>query len=234
VGRVPPDHLGVVLAIPGGAGEAALGRRHVAGQLHGGQVWGKHYAAFEHGGERIGAAGKIGGGRGAPKVRPMPRDEFKIACGGGAFFAREVHRQLEHAPAGLGADEKRVRRAGQRRGGATQVHSIGQIGHAALDAGGVDQFGAVGIGPRPVVARGVVDPEIVARREGQADAQHAIGDEVWGLMTEDLAVEQNNLYVAFQSSKVDELDDGTSIQSTARAMAVALVNDGPVTVLLEI
>jgi hypothetical protein len=53
----------------------------------------------------------------------------------------------------------------------------------------------------------------------------AIGDEVWGLMTEDLAVEQNNLYVAFQSSKVDELDDGTSIQSTARAMAVALVND---------
>ena len=53
----------------------------------------------------------------------------------------------------------------------------------------------------------------------------SIGDEVWSLMTEDLVVEQNNLYVAFQSSKVDELDDGTSIQSTARAMAVALVND---------
>lgn len=52
-----------------------------------------------------------------------------------------------------------------------------------------------------------------------------IDDAVWSQLTEALAVEQNNLYVAFQSSDVEELDDGTSIQSTARAMAVALVND---------
>ncbi len=52
-----------------------------------------------------------------------------------------------------------------------------------------------------------------------------IGDQVWSLLNEDVPVEQNNLYVTFENSSVEEMSDGTTLQAVTRSVAVALVND---------
>lgn len=53
----------------------------------------------------------------------------------------------------------------------------------------------------------------------------AVGEQVWGLLNQDLPVEQNNLYVTFENSAQSEMDDGTTLQSVTRSVAVALVGD---------
>jgi len=52
-----------------------------------------------------------------------------------------------------------------------------------------------------------------------------LDDQVWDLMDESLEVDQNNVYVAFQSSNKKTMDDRSTIQATTRTLAVAVVND---------
>lgn len=51
-----------------------------------------------------------------------------------------------------------------------------------------------------------------------------VDDDVWGLLTE-LPVEYINLYVGFQNTDVQEMEDGQKIELVTRAMAVLVVQD---------
>ena len=70
---------------------------------------------------------------------------------------------------------------------------------------------------------GVAWESVTCNATGRSEL--SIGADVWGLLNEDVPVEQNNLYVAFENSSVSEMADGTSLQSVTRAVAVAVVND---------
>ena len=50
-------------------------------------------------------------------------------------------------------------------------------------------------------------------------------EDVWGLMDENLQVEQNQLYVAFQKSATASTSDGLAVETVTRAMAVAIVQE---------
>jgi len=78
---------------------------------------------------------------------------------------------------------------------------------------------------------------IQVRREREGDAWEyatcnitgldafTIGDNVWGLMTEDLGALFNNVYVAFQNHGMREMEDGQKVEVATRAMHVAVVQD---------
>jgi len=55
--------------------------------------------------------------------------------------------------------------------------------------------------------------------------EFTLGSEVWDLMTEDLPVEVNNVYVAFQNTAVLTMEDGQKVEVATRAMHVAVVQD---------
>lgn len=52
-----------------------------------------------------------------------------------------------------------------------------------------------------------------------------LGDNVWGLMTENLGDVLNNVYVAFQNHGMQELEDGQKVEVATRAMHVAVAFD---------
>ena len=92
VRRVPPDHLGVVLAVPRAAGEAALLRRHVSRHLHRGQVLRQHHAFLELRRQRVRAPRQVESGGAPPEARPVRRagveDGRRRRRGGNALWAR--------------------------------------------------------------------------------------------------------------------------------------------------
>ncbi|MEC8422988.1 MAG: hypothetical protein VX000_04375, partial [Myxococcota bacterium] len=53
----------------------------------------------------------------------------------------------------------------------------------------------------------------------------AMDDAVWALMDENIQVEQNQLYVAFQRTDSATTADGLVVETVTRAMAVAIVQD---------
>ncbi|MEC7946523.1 MAG: hypothetical protein VX265_03080 [Myxococcota bacterium] len=77
--------------------------------------------------------------------------------------------------------------------------------------------------------------QIRREREGEAwesvtcDAtggdDFAMDDAVWALMDENIQVEQNQLYVAFQRTDSATTADGLVVETVTRAMAVAIVQD---------
>lgn len=52
-----------------------------------------------------------------------------------------------------------------------------------------------------------------------------IGAESWALMTEELEVQQNVLYIGFQRSEWSTTEDGLEVLSTTRAIAIATVSE---------
>ncbi len=60
---------------------------------------------------------------------------------------------------------------------------------------------------------------------GTGATEIELGDAAWGLLDPDLEVEQNSLYVGFQRSDRVTAEDGSSVQTVTRAVAVALVQD---------
>lgn len=78
---------------------------------------------------------------------------------------------------------------------------------------------------------------VQVRREREGEAWESVtcdatggedftmGSEVWGLMDENLQVEQNQLYVAFQRTDSATTADGLLVETVTRAMAVAIVQE---------
>ena len=77
--------------------------------------------------------------------------------------------------------------------------------------------------------------QIRREREGEAwesvtcnvsgDTSFTLDSSLWSLMDPDLNIETNNLYVAFQNSDQQVLDNGLKVETLTRAMAVAVVQD---------
>lgn len=55
--------------------------------------------------------------------------------------------------------------------------------------------------------------------------EFSVDEDVWSLLEEDLPVEYINLYVAFQNSEIQEMEDGQKIEAITRGMHVLVVQD---------
>ena len=78
---------------------------------------------------------------------------------------------------------------------------------------------------------------VQVRREREGEAWESVtcdasdgdaftmSEDVWGLMDENLQVEQNQLYVAFQRTDSAATSDGLIVETVTRAMAVAIVQE---------
>ena len=180
VSRVPPDHLGVVLAVPGVAEEPALLRWHVRHRLDGSQVLRQDDAPLQLRRPRIRAAAEIDGSPPLPERRPVAsrRAERLVHARKRVHPRRgEAEGQLERARA-IAREQQLVpleAQLGQRRVLAPREAHV-KAGRVAdtlqlqLPRASLDHARRVRLGLRPVERRGVLDLEAVPPGEGHAHA----------------------------------------------------------------
>ena len=181
VSGVPPDHLGVVLPVPGVADEPALLRRDIGHRLDGGEVLRQDDATLQLRRPRIGAPAEIDGAPAPPERGPVARDARSVSStpGSGPGGEGEKPTVSSSGPEPAPATSSSCRSGRSSTSAVCPPHA-----ETDMEAGRVtdtlqlqvprpspDDARRVGLRFRPIERRRVLDVQAVAPREGHAHAQ---------------------------------------------------------------
>ncbi len=181
VSGVPPDHLGVMLPVPGVADEPALLRWHGGHRLDGGEVLRQDDATLQLRRPRIRAPAEIDGASPPPERGPVAsrRAERLVhawkrtqrrrrEADGQLEWARAGARDLQLVPLGPQLHERRVPAPPETDVKAGRVTDTLQL---QVPRPSPDDARRVGLRFCPIERRRVLDVQAVAPREGHAHAQ---------------------------------------------------------------